>query len=107
MFSTISAHRTVAVLRFCGAAIGILSIWIVIAGFAALAEPTSTVTVFGPQAVLTQAVRTSDVQLLNAGRGFVIVRGRTGGFVRALYSAGAWGVLPGGIGECGAANLSK
>ena len=106
MFSTIDAPRSFAVLRFCGAAGGILAIWMVIAGFAALAEPTYTVTVFGPQAVLAQAIRASDVQLLNAGRGFVIVRGRTSGFVRALYSAGAWGVLPGGIGECGAASLS-
>jgi hypothetical protein len=105
MFSTISARRLIAVLRFCGAAGGILVIWLVMAGLAAFAEPTSTVTVFGPQAVLAQAVKASDVQLLNAGRGFVIVRGRTNGFVRALYSAGAWGVLPGGIGECGAANL--
>jgi hypothetical protein len=106
MSSTIDAPCPFAVLRFCGAAIGVLAIWILVAGLAALAEPTSTVTAFGPQAKLLQAVNTSDVELLNAGRGFMVVRGRTDGFVRALYSAGAWAVLPGGIGACGAANLS-
>jgi hypothetical protein len=74
----------------------------VVAGLAALAEPTSTVTVFGPPAKLMQAIRSSDVELVNAGRGFLIVRGRTAGFVKSLYSAGAWAVLPGGIGGCGA-----
>jgi len=106
MSSTIDRHRPFAVLRFCGAACGVLSIWMVVAGLAALTEPTSTVTVFGPQAQLMQAIRSSNVELLNAGRGFLIVRGRTAGFVRALYSAGAWAVLPGGIGACGSADLS-
>ena len=83
-----------------------LVIWMVVAGLAALAEPTSTVTVFGPQTRLMQAIRDSDVELVNAGRGFLIARGRTTGFVRALYSAGAWAVLPGGIGACGSADIS-
>jgi hypothetical protein len=107
MFLTIDVRRSFALLRFCGAAGGVLAVWAAIAGFAALAEPTATVTVFGPQATLTQVITTSDVQLLNAGRGFVIVRGRAAGFVRALYSAGAWAVLPGGIGACGAANFAR
>jgi D-serine dehydratase len=105
MFSTIDASRLFALLRFGGAAGGILAIWTAIAGLAALAEPTSTVTIFGPQTALMQAIKTSDVQLLNAGRGFMIVQGRTSGFVGALYSAGAWAVLPGGIGACASANL--
>jgi hypothetical protein len=106
MSSTIDRHRPFAVLRFCGAASGVLVIWMVVAGLAALTEPTSTVTVFGPQAKLIQAVQSSDVELLNAGRGFLIVHGRTAGFVRALYSAGAWAVFPGGIGACASADLS-
>jgi hypothetical protein len=105
MFSTIDPWRLFLILRFCGAAIGILAIWTFIAGLFALAEPTATVTLFGPQATLLQAVRTSDVEFLDAGRGYIIVRGRTPGFVRALYSAGSWVVLPGGIGACGAAGL--
>jgi hypothetical protein len=107
MFSTIDTRRLFLILRFCGAAIGILVIWMFIAALFALAEPTATVTVFGPQPTLLQAVRTSDVELLDAGRGYVIVHGRTAGFVRALYSAGSWVVLPGGIGACGAADLPE
>jgi hypothetical protein len=103
MSSIIDAPRPLAALRFCGAAGGVLVIWTVVAGLAALAEPTSTVTVFGPPAKLVQAIRISDVDLIDAGRGFLIVRGRTAGFVKTLYSAGAWAVLPGGIGGCGAA----
>jgi hypothetical protein len=106
MSSTIEASRPLAVARFFGAAIGVLAIWLFIAGVAALAEPTSTVTAFGPQANLLQAINASDVELLNAGRGFMVVRGRTAGFVRALYTGGAWAVLPGGIGACSAADLS-
>src|ERR1700740_3092537 len=106
MSSTIDRHRPFAVLRFCGGACGGLVIWMVIAGLAALTEPTSTVTVFGPQAKLMQAIRGSDVEFLDAGRGFLIARGRTAGFVRALYSAGAWVVLPGGTGACASADLS-
>ena len=105
MSSTIDTRRWFSVLRFCGAACGVLVIWLVVAGFAALAEPAATVTIFGPQAKLTQAVADTDVQLINAGRGFMIVRGRNSGFVRALYAAGAWAVLPGGIGACGAGGL--
>jgi hypothetical protein len=105
MFSTIDTRRLLLILRFCGTASGILVIWMFIAGLFALAEPTATVTVFGPQPTLLQAVGASDVELLDAGRGYVIVRGRTGGFVRALYSAGSWVVLPGRIGACGAADL--
>jgi hypothetical protein len=101
MFSTIDARRSFTVLRFCGAAAGILGLWMVVAGLAAFAEPTSTVTIFGPQAALMRAASRSDVELLNAGRGFMIVRGHAAGFVRSLYVAGAWAVLPGGIGACG------
>lgn len=104
MCSTIDAR---CVLRFSGAAAGILAIWAGIAGLAAFAEPTSTVTVFGPQSTLMQAIRSADVQILDAGQGFVIVRGRTSGFVGALYSGGAWAVLPGGIGACGEVKFSK
>jgi hypothetical protein len=106
MSSTIDRHRPLAVLRFCGAACGVLLIWMVVAGLAALTEPTPTVTVFGPQAKLMQAIRSSDVELINAGPGFFIVRGRTAGFVKALYSTGAWVVFPGGIGACASAALS-
>ena len=106
MSSTIDRQRPLAVLRFCGAACGVVVVWTVVAGLAALTEPTSTVTVFGPQAKLMQAIRSSDVDLLNAGPGFLMVRGRTAGFVGALYSAGAWAVLPGGIGACASADLS-
>jgi hypothetical protein len=102
MFSTIDARRSFAVLRFCGAAGGILGLWMGVAGLAAFAEPTSTVTIFGPQAALIRAVSRSDVELLNAGHGFMIVRGHAAGFVKALYVAGVWTVLPGGIGACGA-----
>jgi hypothetical protein len=108
MSSTIDTRNTrqwFAVLRFCGAACGVLVIWMVVAGFAALAEPADTVTIFGPEAKLTRAVAGTDVQLINAGRGFMIVRGRSSGFVRALYAAGAWAVLPGGIGACAAVGL--
>jgi hypothetical protein len=106
MSSTIDEPRPFAVARFVGAVIGVLGIWMLIAGLAALAEPTSTVTAFGPQAKLLRAVNASDVELVNAGRGFMVLRGRTNGFVKALYAAGAWAVIPGGIGACGAANLS-
>jgi hypothetical protein len=106
MSSTIDASKALDVARFLGAAIGVLGIWMFVAGLAALAEPTSTVTAFGPQARLLRAVNAADVELVNAGRGFMVVRGRTNGFVKALYAAGAWAVIPGGIGACGAANLS-
>ena len=103
MSSIIDRHRSFAVLRFCGAACGVLVIWMVVAGLAAFTEPTSTVTVFGPRDKLMQAIQSSDVEILDAGRGFLITRGRTVGFVKALYSSGAWAVLPGGIGACASA----
>jgi hypothetical protein len=106
MSSTIDTRRWFAVLRFCGAAGFVLGVWLAIATLAAFAEPTATVTALGPRAKLLQAVKTSDVEFVNAGPGFIIVRGRTNGFVRALYAGGAWAVLPGGIGACGAADLS-
>jgi hypothetical protein len=37
----------------------------------------------------------------------MIVRGRSSGFVRALFAAGAWAVFPGGIGACGATGLVR
>jgi hypothetical protein len=64
-------------------------------------EPTSAVMVIAPtgRAALVSAGN-ADVELLDASGAVVTVAGRSAGFVRQLYAAGAWFVLPVGTGGC-------
>jgi hypothetical protein len=59
-----------------------------------LFEPIPTVAVFGPAAQTIAALEGSDTRILDAGSGYVIVRGESEGFVRELYRKGALLVLP-------------
>jgi hypothetical protein len=65
-------------------------------------EPTRVVMVIAPgsRAALASIVQ-ADVDLLDASGSIVTVAGRSAGFVRQLYAAGAWFVLPVGEGGCG------
>lgn len=68
---------------------------------ARLLEPTAAVIVIGPgsRADAASAID-ADVDLLDASTAFVIVAGRSRGFVKQLYAGGAWLVLPIGSGGC-------
>jgi hypothetical protein len=60
-----------------------------------------TVIVFGPEATTMAAMSRSDTLVLEGGPGFIIVQGRSRGFVRKLYSEGAWLVMPSDLDGCG------
>ena len=64
-------------------------------------EPTAAVMVVAPggRAVIASA-ESADVDLLEASGALFTVSGRHAGFVRRLYSAGAWLVLPSMSGGC-------
>src|SRR5947208_502946 len=64
-------------------------------------EPTASVMVLTPdgRAVIASA-RASDVDLLEGSGSLFTVAGRNAGFVRRLYGAGAWLVLPTTAGGC-------
>lgn len=86
---------------FVGAALFVAAIWF--AGLAvatAVAEPTPNVAVFGPAQTTMRALGAGDALLVDGGKGYVIVRGQRAGFVRDLYAAGAWLVLPVTTGGC-------
>lgn len=96
--------RWISFTRFIGAGSGVLVLWfavlaVVTVGF----EPEETVIAIGPEASILQAFAGSDTLLVSNGRGFVRLRGRSAGFVSALYKHGAWLVLPGSAFGCGAA----
>lgn len=87
--------------RATGAALLVMAIWF--AGLAVAvvaAEPTRSVVVFGPQDRVLRAVASASARLVDSGSGFVIASGEGTGFVRQLYSAGAWLVLPAMTGGC-------
>jgi len=88
--------------RLAAGAIVALGVWF--GGVAALTvavEPTRTVVIFGrsPQAVI-DAVAKSDVAVLGGSGRELTVTGTSPGFVRQLYAAGAWLVLPLSGGGC-------
>ena len=80
----------------------IILLWI---GLTALAyilfEPGKTVMVFGPQRTTFAAVVEADAKVLSSGDGFLVVRGDNPGYVRKLYSGGAWLVMPTSEMMCG------
>ena len=68
---------------------------------ARLFEPTTAVLVIGPGRDATIAsVVAADVDLLDTSLSFLMVSGRSRGFVKQLYASGAWLVLPLGSGGC-------
>ncbi len=78
-----------------------MAIWFAgLAAAAVMVEPTRSVVVFGPQQTALRAVTSGSAHLVDAGTGFVIANGRDKGFVRRLYAAGAWLVLPAVSGGC-------
>ena len=64
-------------------------------------EPTDVVIVIAASrdAALASA-KAADVAFLDVSDAFVVVAGRSEGFVSNLYAAGAWLVLPAGGGGC-------
>lgn len=87
--------------RFCGAAALVLAAWFLIAAVATLVlEPTRTVAVFAPASSALPALAHADARLVDAGAGFVVVRGQRQGFVWRLYAGGGWLVLPALTGGC-------
>lgn len=81
----------------CGLALGIWFASLIVAALAF--EPTRAVIVIGSGAAIASAQQ-ADVDLLDASGAIVTVAGRSDGFVRRLYAAGAWLVLPAGSGGC-------
>ncbi len=87
--------------RFLGAASVVVAVWFVgLAVTAVLAEPTRSVLVFGPNQTTVRAVVAGTTSMLDAGNGYVVANGNRAGFVRELYAAGAWLVLPAISGGC-------
>lgn len=66
-----------------------------------LYEPGETVMVLGPQNRTFQAIAHADAQVLSSGEGFLVARSDRTGYVRRLYSGGAWLVLPATEMMCG------
>lgn len=95
--------------RFSGGAIlatlagpGIIVIWVLIMALVyVLFEPGKTVMIFGPQHRTFAAVVAADARVLSSGDGFLVVRGEQAGYVRKLYSGGAWLVMPTSEMMCG------
>jgi hypothetical protein len=87
--------------RFLGAAGLVAAIWFSgLAVAAVVAEPTRGVLVFGPHETTVRAVVTGTTVILDAGNGYLVAHGNRTGFVRELYAAGAWLVLPATGGGC-------
>ena len=87
--------------RFAGGAVLVMAVWFAgLAATAVMVEPTRSVVVFGPHQTTLRAVTSGSTRLVDAGTGFVIANGRDRGFVRRLYAAGAWLVLPAVSGGC-------
>jgi hypothetical protein len=82
-----------------------LALWFaLLAGFTYQFAPTRFVLVVGPgEAALLSAIARSDVAFLEGSGGVFRVAGTSDDFVRQLYRAGAWLVLPVGNGGCAAA----
>ena len=82
--------------RWLAAAFAAMAFWLLgMTVLTAIAEPSRTVVVVAPdpQAVM-RAVAGADVAMLDDTGSFLIVSGRSPGFVFQLYHAGAWLVLP-------------
>jgi hypothetical protein len=87
--------------RFLGAACLVTAVWFIgLAVTAVLAEPTRSVLVFGPQQTTFGAVMAGTTSIVDAGNGYLVASGNRSGFVRELYAAGAWLVLPASHGGC-------
>jgi hypothetical protein len=78
-----------------------LGLWLAaLLGITAVAEPTQNVVVVGPPQRTLSALDPRAARMLDAGSGYVLVRGLQPGFVRNLYANGAWLVLPARPGGC-------
>ena len=87
--------------RFLGAACLVATVWFAgLAVTAVLAEPTRSVLVFGPHQTTFRAVMSGTTSIVDAGNGYLVASGNRSGFVRELYVAGAWLVLPASHGGC-------
>jgi hypothetical protein len=76
-------------------------VWFIgLAVAAVLAEPTRSVVVFGPHQTTFRAVMAGTTSIVDAGNGYLVASGNRSGFVRELYAAGAWLVLPASHGGC-------
>ena len=88
--------------KLAAAGLAVVLAWFVaVAGLAYVADLSPTVIVFGPEATTMAAMSRSDTLVLEGGPGFIIVQGSGRGFVRKLYSEGAWLVMPSNLDGCG------
>jgi hypothetical protein len=91
-------HRAARLLAGCGLA---LAAWFVIVAVATRLLPwAGPVVAVGPAGDLRGVLASAPVQLLETGRGYMIVRGTGVPFVGHMYRAGAWLVLPAPAGGC-------
>ncbi len=82
------------VLRGAGAVAMTLVAWFGGMGALALVVEPGEVVAFGRMPDLIRATTDADALLVRAGPGFVTLSGQHGGWVRKLYSGGAWFVWP-------------
>lgn len=103
MVTTDQDRQGSELVRIFGAAILVLAVWFgTVAAMTRYAEPSSAVIVFGPIESTLRVLAQTDTQLVAGGRGFLVVRSRDAGFVKALYQQGAWLVMPFNPARCGA-----
>jgi hypothetical protein len=96
-----SAHSGLRPTRFLAQSAIVLGTWTIALAVITLAlEPVPTAAVLGPTARTIAALRGTDTRIVDAGPGYVIVRGYSPGFVRELYARGAFLVLPARTGGC-------
>ena len=93
-----TTRTSTSVAGIAGAA---LLIWFVgVAAMTAFVEPTAEVIVLAPATKAAALLSSARVAILDSPGGFLVVRGESPGFVRALYASGAWLVLPATSGGC-------
>lgn len=75
--------------------------WVALLALVALlVQPTPTVLVLGPRAPTLRAADATGAAIIDLGMTATRLRSDKPGFVRALYAAGAWLVLPAPEGGC-------
>jgi hypothetical protein len=82
------------------AAIAVSAWFLALALLTVALEPSPTVAVFGPVRRVAAALDGTEMRIVGAGTGYLIVRGSSPGFVRTLYEHGAWLILPSDITGC-------
>jgi hypothetical protein len=90
-----------ALFAFARLCVGAFAAWLAIAAVITfIFEPVPDALVVGGRTHMADLLAGSDTRIVDVKPGYMLVRGMEKGFVRALYSNGAWLVLPATPGGC-------